>query len=613
MSMSPKPSALPIATWVATICLALALPGCQTAPQMSGRELNQNLRVMKYQKQMKEQEARQDWAGRLETARALAAAAPDSLFVETRVLALDAVQDYVDFHGTNTALDAEAERYYAEGLARADSTQRAQLYHMMALHHSMSGRNGAALPYLQLELEHWKAVDDRLQVLLAYNGIASVHNDRGDAALRDVYRQKALDLAGEHFEVGVRPPPGQAWISYSEMLKMRMDNIAAAGRSEEILSLWEKLEPIYDQYLEFDYKGPKAVAELLAISGDVERADRFMRDARGLAEKAIARHPELADGIRNELRCSAAMLDRHAERWQAARSGFEACFALQGAIGMERGISGGRALGLAYEKLGLLPEAIETYRAAIETAERTRASYEIAQRATFFRSIVRSAYWGLIRCLVRQAESSGDERIFLEALSATEQVRGRQLGELLDSEAGAAGSLESLALLRSSLPEGTIVLGYMLTDQEIVVLAFTRSRWIARLLEVDAAAFRARARGLSRALADPGSSADAIEVELAAMGAALLEPVRPLLRDARAVIALSDGAMNLVPFDLLSEPGSGGRPLLATRAVTLLPTLRLLDVARAEEPDRADRRDAEPGKLRRCTGRSSALVHHAHS
>ena len=555
--------------------------GCQSGGgAMTAAQVNQAMRAKKYLDQMKVQEKDQDWAARFATARRLVEATPDGdMYGDARAFAIGAMEDYVDQVGASEELDAEAQRYYDDAMRVASELQRAQLDHLMALYYSSSGRNGLSLPFMMREMDYWQKADDAVQIMLVYDGIAAAYNDRGETALRDIYRDKALAVAREWFVIGERPPPGQAWVVYSDILNAKMSDIAAPGRADDILALWAEEEPIYEEYLEYDFKGPLNIAELLAISHDFERAQQFFDRAAELAETAWAEHPKLADRIRNEVVCIDGSIKARSERWREALTSLGECFEQRENRAFQLGIPEYRLAGLVHEKLGELDEAIAMYRAAIAQAETTRASFDVAQRTAFFRSIARDVYWGLIRCLTRKALEGGEERYFLQALQAAEQVRGRQLGELLDPQAESALSLSALSDLRRRLPADTAVLGYVLSDQEIVVLGFSRGDWVAALVPYEAAAFRERARRLAQKLADPGSSVQAIDDELAALGQLLLDPVARLLRDARVVVALPDGAVNLIPFDLLATPAPGAGPLISQRVVRLLPTLRLLEPA----------------------------------
>src|SRR5262249_52654711 len=116
----------------------------------------------------------------------------------------------------------------------------------------------------------------------------------------------------------------------------------------------------------------------------------------------------------------------------AAVKGFDECERLNALFKREFDAKLYRMRGLAYEKAEQFDKAVEAYQASIESTERTRKSFSLAERLAFFRTNVRESYGGLLRASVRRAAKSGSEKDFDAALQASELMRGRQFGELLD-------------------------------------------------------------------------------------------------------------------------------------------------------------------------------------
>jgi CHAT domain-containing protein len=559
--------------WRLLLVVLTSSLACSCAPKMSADELNTTLRRLKLIKELKRTEQEQDWQAHLEVARRLVAMPidPDTR-VESLALAIDALADYADFHGLSPGMDEEARRYYQEGAASASPEQQAQIDHVMTLYYSKSARNGLAIPYVQSELAYWESVDDRVQVMLAYDGLASIYHDMGELALSDHYRQIALGIGRDYFEVGVRPPPGNAWISYSGIIWKWADRISGPGQAEAVLELWKLQEPIYDEYLKFEHKGLAKLAGYLAISGDHERAAHTMSEAEKVWEEESARNPQFASMLRRDLICSKAQIAVWAEDFQEANGLFEQCVALSEQGKLDAALY--RLQGTAHEGVGDLSGAVAAYHKSLQAAETLRGSYGVAERAAFFRSVVRKSYWGLIRAQAKLAAASRDERQFFQALAASETIRARQLGELIDPGSSGALDLGELRAWRASLPAEEVVISYILTDREIVTLAFSRDDWISDVHRHDGAGFDQRVRNLVGNLATPDSSLSDIHQELEAVSRQVLGPVRDLVARSRSILAITDGSLSLLPFDLLHDPAGRGRPLVHRQVVRATPSLR---------------------------------------
>lgn len=564
----------------ARIAVAVALlAGCATGSEPGPNEATARLVIYPALMELQKHREAQDWTAALETARRIvqnpALQGAPGVRRDALKIALGALEDYVAYYGASPSTDSEAQSYYEEGLRLPDPAEedRAQLEHMIALYHGSAGRTGRALPHLKRELDHWERSDDRTQLVLAYASLAASYADMGQRALRDLYRERALDLARAHFVLGVRPAEAQSWLAYSELLLARMDDIAGPGRAPEILALWEILEPIYPKYLTFQYKGYEKLSVYLALSGEHEQAAAHYQRALEEWKRVADRHTDLASRVETDLLCTSAHLAILRSEFADGASRIERCISRWREMGMAMDLSGPRLAGRAYEGLGDLARAADAYRSSMAVAEEARASFDVADRIAFFRNGAERSYWGLIRSLAALAERSRREQAFFEVLAATEQLRGRQLGEII---AGAEDtpSADRLRRFRAGLPGDVAVLDYVATDVGLVVLAFSRDDWAARALPADPD-LDALLIGVAGDLASPSADPEDLWRRLAMAGERLVGPASRLLSGKQRLVVLPDGAMNAVPFDLLGDPNSDGAPLIRRYAVELAPSLRL--------------------------------------
>ena len=171
----------------------------------------------------------------------------------------------------------------------------------------------------------------------------------------------------------------------------------------------------------------------------------------------------------------------------------------------------------------------------------------------------------------KRAVHSGGEADFIAALNAAERIRARQLGELLGKGTLSSELAGPIKAWRQRLPAATLVLGYVMAGDETVILAFDRARHAAAIVPGDKTGeFQALGADLAKFDSDPRD----LEARLSRLGRSLLGPVAALLDGKNELILLPDGAMNLVPFDLLSVAPQGYRPLIERLSVRLLPSLR---------------------------------------
>ena len=560
----------PLLALAVALALSAFLSGCA------------EVRVAQYTK-LKEQ---QDWAGALKTIReeiASPVVQTDSYRGDLRIIALGALGNYANFHGPDQRLDDEAMRYYQEGLrySRNDSDRQAGLPRTLAVYYTKTGRPGLALPYLRKDLDYWKKANNTYQIIAGYDGLASAYNDMGEVELEDHYRAQALEVAKDYFLLGVRPTDPHEWLQYEKMLLKRMDRLARPGNAAELEKLWTLIEPITIRYVAPKFLTYKRAAEYFALAGDTRRATELFAKAEGQWAKERESQPrELQARAERDFSCALASIQVHSRQYASAVGEFDRCAKLTAAVGMKSDDFAFQQLrGLAYEGVGDLDRAIEAYRAGIDVAEKVRGSYTVAERAAFFRSIPRRSYWGLVRSLTRRGLAKNDSGDFVAALRASELMRARQLGEILDAKAEAELSSESLERLRRSLRPDEVILAYTLTDTEMVLLALAQDRQIGAVIPYDSQKFRAEVLTVAKDLADPGSDVALVSGQLVQLGRVLLGPAQGVLGGKKRIMVIPDGVVNAIPFDLLSVQAGEYRALISDYTVRLAPSLRFIEHA----------------------------------
>jgi len=495
-----------------------------------------------------------------------------------RTLALDVLREYQRFHGVAETLDDEAERYYREALhlLSENGDGRALVDYVYANYFAQTGRNGLALPYVRKEFDHWKRARNAYQIIKSLDAYANIFNDRGDLKARDEHRKMALDEARRYFRFPESPSDPNEWRNYERFLFHRASEAAEEGRQQELRGLWTHVQPIADRFARYPYRSYLLMAQRLAAAGDAASAERVYRAGERLAGRA-SDDPE----ARFRVACARAVIDVWSRRGNAADE-FDRCLALRAAV--HRDLDSGTAHigGLAFERAGQLDRAIELFRASTDRLERTRDSYSVEERAAFFRGLARKPYWGLIRTSVSRARGSGSAADFAEALSTSELVRARQLGDRIDPDAEGALTRERVEELQGMLRPDEVIVDTLLTDTAIIVFGMSRGEWVAELVPYDPRSFRADLSTAASMLADPRSSPSELRERLDNVGRVVLEPVAPLLREKQRIIALPDGSLNLVPFELLGDPERPGMPLFERYAVRTVPSLRLFLARRSE-------------------------------
>lgn len=515
---------------------------------------------------------------------------------DDRLRVINALGGYVGAYGWRQEDDAEVQKCYREGLQFAGDTTDVRLVFDMAMarYYLASDRPGLAIPYVQKRVEHWKSQNNSYGIMNAYQDLAEGYAKSGDVAAQQRYHQAAFDLAKNYFQSGKQPTSPGEWASYHEMLLERMEAAANRRDARELLENWTEDEPVLSKYLTKRFYGYLTVAELFARAGDARNAAKTYEQAKGawktefspLAKQSDIAKLNLPPDDRASFVCTQAILAVHANDPSAYKS-FEECERMNALFKRDPDAKLLRLRGLAYEKAGQLDKAIEAYQTSIASAERARKSFSLAQRLAFFRTNVRDSYGGLLRASTRRAALSGTEKDFDAALQASEFMRGRQFGELLDEGAQAKVATQKLRMIREALRPDEAVLAYTILDDAVVLVAFSKDRQLAQVFPVDVKELNQKLRTVARDLGDSSSDVARIEAQLTSLSRTFLAPAAELLAGKTRILILPDEALNLIPFDLLTLSGDGYRPLINDRTVRVAPSLRFLVYTAKREPSQA--------------------------
>ncbi|WP_300451822.1 CHAT domain-containing protein [Accumulibacter sp.] len=524
---------------------------------------------------------RQDWKAALVAVReeiAAPATREPAHLMNLRLIAIGILGDHVRQFGATAQETGDADRFFAEALAYAANSplQRAQVRKVYTLYCTKIGRPGRALQLAREDLDYWLGTENTYQQISAYDTLATIYQDAGQLVPARHFREQALAQAGNYFRVGERPSDPGRWLGYGKLLEKHLDDIAKPGSADQVARVWTLYERISAVYFGSQTLSYLLGAESFARAGDILRARQLTDRARtAWASEKSRLSGEMAQQIELDLQSRSAAVEYYAGDDRKAIAGFLALFETAARFGWKSGLpSQHRLLGEAYERMGESEKAAESYGVAVREYEGGRESFSVAERAAFFRSAVRLPYWGLIRVLAREHARSGQAAVFDQALAASERVRGRQLGDLIQE--GVDFTPQRANQFRAALDADEAVLAYTLMDKEIVILAFTRNRQLSIVIPYDGPAFRRQVLDLAKDLSDSDSDAVALQRRLADLSRVLLAPVTELLAHGKRIVVLPDGVINALPFDLLSLDQGSYRPLLADRIVRLAPSLRVL-------------------------------------
>jgi CHAT domain-containing protein len=507
--------------------------------------------------------------------------------------------------GGSSKIDALAREQLDAHLARlrpGDAGGRVMLEGGMGHYYVNSFQSGLALPILRRELAYWERAGNRDQVHVTRHALARAYWEMGEFELSRLNQIRVIEAQ----EQGLLPGLGY------DVSEIYMNYAREAGDVAMIERVFPVLESVPLTARKVSNPDVSGVywngAVQFALAGDLARGKAMLEKARGYwaSDKKVllslgANGRSLIDVHERIVLCAEATFALLEKRYAEAATGLERCEE-QTILNMVQDHPGALAhrRGAAYEGQGRVDEAIKAYRTAIETAERSRSSFTVAERATFFRSALRKPYWGVIRLTAARAET--DRKAFFETLHTSELVRGRQLGELIDPNMAGRITPAALEALQRRLPADTLVLAYTVTEGHVVLLGMMRESLHAAVVPVDAARLLAQARAIARDLSRPESSQSRIHAQLLEFSAPLLGAARPWIRKGARIIALPDGAMTMVPFELLSLSAEGYRPLIADHVVSSAPSVAFIEHARGDREGRragglmavADPRYAKP-------------------
>jgi CHAT domain-containing protein len=379
-----------------------------------------------------------------------------------------------------------------------------------------------------------------------------------------------MGLAESYYEFGLRPAEKAQWTGLIDFVRNRMADLGRDGNAAEIRSLWKKLEPVVWRYAAPKYPVYLAVSRCLARAGDVEAALQLYQRAEQIALQE--RNPY----AQTDVACAGAEVFSLAGDWDGAARQAGTCFDLFSLRGKDPGPEMYRLMGSLEARKGELDHAVDYFRKSISIAERTRSSYAVKERAAFFRSAIRGSYWGLIECLARQAMQSPGREAFRTALEASELLRARQFGEMILDKEKDRHADSNPANPAEILEADEILLSYLQTDDNIVLLAFTRQWQTAHVLPYDKDQLRRLLLSISEDLASPYSSQSALDERLARLSRQLIGPVRATVGAQKRVIVLTDSLLDLLPFDLLTLSDETYRPLILDKIVSRAPSLKYL-------------------------------------
>lgn len=207
------------------------------------------------------------------------------------------------------------------------------------------------------------------------------------------------------------------------------------------------------------------------------------------------------------------------------------------------------------------------FRAGLAELEGTRSSVLDPQLRIALYDQAAALFEETLTFLVRRGNGA-------EAFQVSEQGRARQLLESLAvaslsrRPATPGQDLLSIGEIRRDLPSGTVLVKYTLTEDSLLLWAFSRERESFRQVDIRRAELETlAARARSDLLAGRIHRSNA---SLRKLYEWLIEPAEDVVSGAGEVVFVPDGALSLLPFSALISPG--GRYLVEDRAVLVAPS-----------------------------------------
>ncbi len=366
--------------------------------------------------------------------------------------------------------------------------------------------------------------------------LEQAYREAADAGDAYVLPRAALTLANLHRRMN-RVPAAMEWYRKVPAEDIELSALASlgrgllevrAGRIEEARALFVKAAALDDPVDRLLIEAYSAEADLAAgqPSAALKRADRAAGEADAIQAVNVA----------------------WIARWRAGRAAFA---------------SGDRG------------RAVTTLNAAVTILDRQQASLDPMDEGLRYLRERSDVYTDLAAVLCSDS-SPGDLPAILAALEKTHAVALRRTGR--DNH---RFPVPDLAALQAGLQPGELLLDYGIGRESGVLLAVSNRE--ARAVPVPGWEGLARPLGSYRsALSRPFRSAEARLDPMAdlarslhhgeALTAALLEPVRDMLQEARRLYVVPDRELALLPFDALPYSGEPGTVFLAeSMATAILP------------------------------------------
>ncbi len=512
----------------------------------------------------------------------------DGYRADLRVIGINALAGVAARRGFNAAMDEEALRYYREAqqLAVNDPTRLGLARITLSQYYQGTRRAGRALPLLAEDLAYQRLAGNEYQQVRTLDALASAHNDMGDYDMRDRFRFDALALAERIFSGSAASArTDHQWLQYQSILKRGMTDASDYGDSVPIERLWplalritqDRITPVTGIYLE--------TAKAFTVAGNTKRARELLEQGRRVWAGERAKSTQVA-AAESDFICTDMMIAT-AEHGSSAGSLAKSCLDKMRGLGLELSPGTLFQAGLADEVAGDDAAAGLAFDQAAQLAEGLRGSYTVAERAAFFSNVaIKGIYWGRVRVAARRAAAPGaGPDAFFDAVRASEDMRARQLGDLIgdDSQASAA----ELRGYAEHLPPNALVVSVVSMDESTVVSAFGNDTRRVTIVPIGRKALTARVERLVAALSNPGSDPRAIEAALTTLSADVYGGIQPLLAGRSAITFLPDGPLALIPATLLSANPKTYRPIGLDADVTLAPAVRFLARRSLPAPSKA--------------------------
>lgn len=212
---------------------------------------------------------------------------------------------------------------------------------------------------------------------------------------------------------------------------------------------------------------------------------------------------------------------------------------------------------------------------AVEQAEQARNSIGLAERQTFFEGLHRVGVQGAIQNYGLAALLKPNDSVaFFAGLAAGDRMRARQLSDMRGG--GQLATPAALEAFARSLPDGVVVVAISTMDRARVAFTFTNAaRRVGMATNLMPHADAQWGATVTRFLGDPSVDFDALTSQYVRIAPRiLLGDGAALLKDARRVIVLADGAAARIAAATWSTDPVTFKPLGATAQIVYATSLR---------------------------------------